>query len=158
LGIPEVGAAVARDLAQHFRNLESLRKANREELQKVSGIGPTMSDAICEFFRDKRNQRVIDALLEAGLEIIETKTARRQPLEGKTFVFTGSLDRFSRSEAEKLVESLGGRATSSVSQQTDYVVVGSEPGSKFGHAKSQGLKTLSENQFLDLLREAGANV
>jgi DNA ligase (NAD+) len=158
LGIPEVGAAVARDLAQHFRNLESLRKTNREELQKVSGIGPTMSDAICEFFRDKRNQRVIDALLEAGLEIIETKTARRQPLKGKTFVFTGSLDRFSRSEAKKLVESLGGRATSSVSQQTDYVVVGSEPGSKFDQAKAQGLKTLSESRFLDLLREAGADV
>jgi DNA ligase (NAD+) len=158
LGIPEVGAAVARDLAQYFRNLESLRKANREELQKVSGIGPTMSDAICEFFRDKRNQRAIDALLEAGLEIIETKTAQRQPLKGKTFVFTGSLDRFSRSDAEKLVESLGGRATSSVSQQTDYVVVGSEPGSKFDQAKAQGLKTLSENRFLDLLREAGANV
>jgi DNA ligase (NAD+) len=158
LGIPEVGAAVARDLAQHFRNLESLRKTNREELQKVSGIGPTMSDAICEFFRDKRNQRVIDALLEAGLEIIETKTARRQPLKGKTFVFTGSLDRFSRSEAKKLVESLGGRATSSVSQQTHYVVVGSEPGSKFDQAKAQGLKTLSESRFLDLLREAGADV
>ena len=158
LGIPEVGAAVARDLAQHFRNLERLKKANREELQKVSGIGPTMSDAIREFFRDKRNQRAIDALLEAGLEIIETKTAQRQPLKGKTFVFTGSLDRFSRSEAEKLVESLGGRAISSVSRQTDYVVVGSEPGSKFDQAKAQGLKTLSENRFLDLLRAAGADV
>jgi DNA ligase (NAD+) len=158
LGIPEVGAAVARDLAQHFRNLESLKKAHREDLQKVSGIGPTMSDAICEFFRDKRNQRAIDALFEAGFEIIETKIARPQPLKGKTFVFTGSLDRFSRSEAEKLVESLGGRATSSVSRQTDYVVVGSEPGSKLDEAKAQGLKTLSENRFLDLLREAGADV
>jgi DNA ligase (NAD+) len=154
LGIPEVGAAVARDLAQYFRNLESLRKANREELQKVSGIGPTMSDAICEFFRDKRNQRAIDALLEAGLEIIGTKTERHQPLKGKTFVFTGSLDRFSRSEAEKLVESLGGRATSSVSQQTDYVVVGSEPGSKLDQAKAKGVTTLSEEQFLELLRSA----
>ena len=158
LGVPEVGAAVARDLAQHFRSLESLRRANREELEKVSGIGPRMSDAICEFFRDKRNQRAIDALLEAGLEIIELKRPQTQPLKGKTFVFTGSLDRFSRSEAEKLVESLGGRATSSVSRQTDYVVVGSEPGSKLDEAKAQGLKTLSENRFLDLLREAGANV
>jgi DNA ligase (NAD+) len=72
-----------------------------------------MSDAICEFFRDKRNQRAIDALLEAGLEIIELKRPQTQPLRGKTFVFTGSLDRFSRSEAEKLVESLG-RATSQI--------------------------------------------
>jgi DNA ligase (NAD+) len=158
LGIPEVGAAVARDLAQHFRNLESLKKAHREEFQKVSGIGPTMSAAICEFFQDKRNQRAIDALLEAGLEIIETKTAQRQPLKEKTFVFTGSLERFSRNEAEKLVESLGGQATSSVSGQTDYVVVGAEPGSKLDQAKAQGLKTLSEARFLDLLREAGTKV
>ncbi len=158
LGIPEVGTAVARDLAQHFRNLESLRRANRDELEKVSGIGPRMSDTICEFFRDKRNQHAIDALLEAGLEIIEMKRPRTRPLKGGTFVFTGSLDRFSRSEAEKLVESLGGRATSSVSSQTDYVVVGSQPGKKLEQAKSQGVKTLSENRFLDLLREAGADV
>ena len=158
LGIPEVGAAVARDLAQQFRNLESLRRANQEELEKVSGIGPRMSDAICEFFRDKRNHRAIDALLEAGLEIIEIKRPQTQPLKGKSFVFTGSLDRFSRSEAEKLVESLGGQATSSVSGQTDYVVVGSEPGKKLDQAKSQGVKTLSENHFVDLVREAGAKV
>jgi len=158
LGIPEVGAAVARDLAQHFRNLEGVRGADREELEKVSGIGPRMSDAICEFFRDKRNQHAIDALLEAGLEIIETKRPQRRPLKGKTFVFTGSLDRFSRSEAEKLVESVGGQATSSVSGRTDYVVVGSEPGSKLDRAKFEGVNILSENRFLDLLREAGADV
>jgi DNA ligase (NAD+) len=158
LGIPEVGAAVARDLAQQFRNLESLRRANRQELDKVSGIGPRMSDAICEFFRDKRNQHAIDALLEAGLEIIEIKRPQPQPLKGKTFVFTGSLDRFSRSEAEKLVESLGGQATSSVGGQTDYVVVGSEPGKKLDQAKSQGVKTLSETRFVGLLREAGVDV
>ena len=83
LGIPEVGAAVARDLAQHFRNLESLRRANRDELEKVSGIGPRMSDTICEFFRDKRNQHAIDELLEAGLEIIETKRTSTAALKGE---------------------------------------------------------------------------
>jgi DNA ligase (NAD+) len=158
LGIPEVGAAVARDLAQHFRNLERSRAASREELEKVSGIGPSMSETIYEFFRDKRNQQAIDALLEAGVEIIESRKFKKQPLSGKTFVFTGSLDRFSRSEAQKLVESLGGQATSSVSGQTDYVVVGSEPGKKLDQAKAEGVKTLSENRFVDLLREAGANV
>jgi DNA ligase (NAD+) len=158
LGIPEVGASVARDLAQHFRSLERLRVANREELEKVSGIGPRMSEAIYEFFRDKRNQQAVDALLEAGVEIIERKEPKKQPLSGKTFVFTGSLDRFSRSEAQKLVESLGGQATSSVSGETDYVVVGSEPGKKLDQAKAEGLKMLSENRFVDLLREAGADV
>jgi DNA ligase (NAD+) len=158
LGIPEVGAAVAQDLAQYFRSLERLRAANREELQKVSGIGPRMSEAIYEFLRDKRNQHAIAALLEAGVEIIERKKPKKQPLSGKTFVFTGSLDRFSRSEAQKLVESLGGQATSSVSGQTDYVVVGSEPGKKLDQAKSAGVETLSENQFIELLRTTGADV
>ena len=156
LGIPEVGAAVARDLAQKFRSLQSLRRASLEELQNVSKIGPKMSEAIVEFFSDKRNQRAIDALLEAGVKIIETKKLQRQPLSGTTFVFTGSLERFSRSEAERLVESLGANAASSVSSQTDYVVVGSEPGQKLEQAKSRGVKTLSETQFLDLVREAEA--
>jgi DNA ligase (NAD+) len=158
VGIPEVGAAVARDLAQHFRSLERLRRASREELEDVSGIGPTMSDAIFEFFRDERDRRAIDALLKVGVEIIEAKRAKRQPLSGKTFVFTGSLDRFSRDKAQKLVEALGGQSTSSVSGQTDYVVVGSEPGKKLDQAKAEGVKTLSEKQFVELVREAGAEV
>ena len=158
LGIPEVGAAVARDLAQEFRSLQSVRRASREELEKVSGIGPKMSQAIFEFFSDKRNQKAIDALLHAGLQIIAAKTPQRQPLRGKSFVFTGSLERLSRSEAQRLVESLGGNAASSVSGQTDYVVVGSEPGKKLEQAKSKGVKTLSEKQFVELVREAGANV
>jgi DNA ligase (NAD+) len=158
LGIPEVGAAVARDLAQKFRSLESLRRASRAELEKVSGIGPRMSEAIFEFFSDRRNQRAIDALLEAGLQVMETKKSERQPLSGKTFVFTGSLERFSRSEAQRLVEGLGANTASSVSSQTDYVVVGTEPGKKFDQAQAKGVKALSEKQFVALLRDAGAEV
>lgn len=158
LGIPEVGAAVARDLAQKFRSLERIRRASREELEKVSGIGPKMAEAIFDFFSDKRNQRAVDALLDAGVELIETKRPHRQPLSGKTFVFTGSLERFSRSAAQRLVESLGGQAASSVSSQTDYVVIGSEPGKKIDQAKSEGVKTLNEARFVELLREVGADV
>jgi DNA ligase (NAD+) len=158
LGIPEVGAAVAGDLAQNFGSLESLRTATREELEKVSGIGPKMSQAIFEFFRDMRNQQAIDKLLEADLQIIETKKPQRQPLNAKTFVFTGSLERFSRSEAQRLVESLGAKTTSSVSGQTDYVVVGSEPGKKVEEAESAGVRTLSETLFVELLREAGVDL
>ena len=156
LGIPEVGAAVARDLAEKFRNLENVRRASRAELEKVPGIGPKMSAATFEFFSDRRNQRAIDALLKAGLEIVETKRPQTQPLSGKTFVFTGALKRFSRSEAQRLVERLGANAASSVGSQTDYVVVGNEPGTKLLQAKSKGVKTLSEKQFLDLMREAEA--
>jgi DNA ligase (NAD+) len=156
LGIPEVGSAVARDLAQKFGSLESLRRASREKLAKVSGIGPKMSAAIFEFFSDRRNQRAVDALIEAGLQVTEIKKSQRRPWSGKTFVFTGSLERFSRNEAQRLVESLGGNAASAVSSQTDYVVVGSKPGTKLAQAKSKGIKTLSERQFLDLLRKSGA--
>ncbi|MGE5219128.1 MAG: NAD-dependent DNA ligase LigA [Chloroflexota bacterium] len=158
LGIPEVGAAVARDLAQNFHTLPSLRKASRDELENVSGIGPKMSEAIFKFFSDQRNRRAIDALLDAGLQLIEAKKPRSQPLSGETFVFTGALERFSRGEAQRLVESLGGTATSSVSSQTDYVVVGSEPGTKLVQAKTKGVKTLSEKQFVDLIRQAGAEI
>jgi DNA ligase (NAD+) len=159
LGIPDVGAAVARDLAQKFRSFESWRRASREELEKVSGIGPKMSEAIFEFFSDKRNQRAIDALLGAGLQIIETKKKfQTQPLSGKTFVFTGALERFSRSEAQRLVEGLGANAASSVSSETDYVVAGSKPGQKLEQAKSKGAKILSEREFVELLRESGAEV
>jgi DNA ligase (NAD+) len=117
-----------------------------------------MSQAIIEFLSDRRNQRAIDALFEAGLQIVETKKTLRQPFSGKTFVFTGSLQQFSRSEAERLVESLGAVAGSTVSSETDYVVVGSEPGKKFEQAKSKGVKMLSEKEFLNLLQEAGAEV
>ena len=120
LGIPEVGAAVARDLAQQFRSLESVRRASREELENVLGIGPKMSRAIVNFFGEKRNQRAIDALLEAGVQIIETKKLVRQLLTGKKFVFTGSLERFSRSEAQALVEGLGGQVSSTLTSQTDF--------------------------------------
>ncbi|HEY7165022.1 MAG TPA: NAD-dependent DNA ligase LigA [Candidatus Binatia bacterium] len=156
LGIPEVGAAVARDLARHFPNFRALREASREALETVPGIGPSMSQAIFDFFKDERNQRALEALLKIGIEIIETQPTRKQPLAGKTFVFTGSLERFSRSEAQKLVEQLGGRAGSSVSSRTDYVVVGSEPGKKFDQAKAEGMKTLSEKEFIDLLGQPGA--
>jgi DNA ligase (NAD+) len=118
-----------------------------------------MSEAIFEFFSDKRNQRAIDALLGAGLQIIETKKKfQTQPLSGKTFVFTGALERFSRSEAQRLVEGLGANAASSVSSETDYVVAGSKPGQKLEQAKSKGAKILSEREFVELLRESGAEV
>jgi DNA ligase (NAD+) len=158
LGIPEVGAAVARDLAQGFPNLDRLKRASPAELEKVSGIGPKMSQAIFEFFSDRRNQSAIDALLEADVEIIGTKRPQKQPLSGNTFVFTGALERFSRSEAQRLIEALGGSTASRVSSQTDYVVVGSETGQKLQQAKSKGVKTLSEREFIKLLREAGAEL
>jgi DNA ligase (NAD+) len=158
LGIPDVGTAVARDLADHFQRLEAVRYASHQELQEVPGIGPKMSQAIHDFFADERHQRTIDALLKAGLQVMALRAPTKQPLRGKTFVFTGALDHFARSEARKQVASLGARATSAVSHETDYLVVGKEPGQKLDAAREQGVQTLTESQFIALLREAGATV
>jgi DNA ligase (NAD+) len=158
LGIPEVGAAVARDLADHFRSLDAVRHASRHALEAVPSLGPKLSEAIHGFFAEARNQQAIDALLEAGVQVVESTAPRAQPLAGKTFVFTGALDRFSRHEAEHQVEALGARTTSAVSGETDYVVVGKDPGQKLEAAKAHAAKILTEPQFITLLRQAGANV
>lgn len=155
LGIPEVGRAVARDLAQHFGSLEALRGATEEDLMQVPGIGPKMAAAIVEFFRDPHNQEVIDRLLDGRVRLREPERAGPQPLEGLKFVFTGGLQRWSRSQAQELVERLGGRVQSSVSRETDYVVVGENPGSKLDRARALGVPTLDEEAFVELLRSRG---
>jgi DNA ligase (NAD+) len=156
LGIPEVGVKVARDLAEHFRSLETLRGADREALEEVPGIGPTMSELIADFFADDRNAAAVDAVV-ARMERLTVPEPGRTggALEGKTFVFTGGLESMSRSRAGKLVESAGGRAASSVSGSTDYVVAGEGAGSKLEKARELGVTVLSEEEFLGLLGKAG---
>lgn len=156
LGIPEVGETVARDLAEHFGTLEAVRTAEMEELEEVQGLARKTAEKIRGFFTDERNREVIDALLEAGVEPQEAEAPEEQPLGGLKIVFTGTLERFTRSEAEQMVEELGARATSSVSSETDYVVVGTDPGQKAEDAREAGVETLDEEDFLDLLRDAGA--
>jgi len=158
LGIPEVGVTVARDLAEHFGSFERIRHATREELEDVPGIGPTMSEAITDFFRDSRNAAAIDAILAHGVEPQATVPRRRAPLAGLKFIFTGGLERFSRPEAKRLVEDAGGRAVSSVSRETDYVVAGEAAGSKLDKAQRLGVPILDEAGFIGLLEEAGVEL
>jgi DNA ligase (NAD+) len=160
LGIPEVGTAVARDLAEHFRSFEKIRDASEEEMEEVEGIGPKMTEGIRAFFREPHNRRVLDRLLDGRVTIIGPgdRGAAKHPLEGLTFVFTGGLERFSRSEAKELVESNGARATSSVSGETDYVVVGEDPGSKLDEARQRGVKTLDEAAFVAFLADKGVEL
>jgi DNA ligase (NAD+) len=158
LGIPAVGTAVARDLADHFGSLDAVRQASRQALEAVPSIGPELSKAMHGFFAEARNQQAIDALLEAGVQVVEPTASKAQPLARKTFVFTGALDRLSRREAEQEVEALGARATAAVSGETDYVVVGKDPGQKLEAAKGRGAQILTEPQFIALLREAGVEV
>jgi DNA ligase (NAD+) len=158
LGIPEVGEAVARDLALHFRTLRGLRTADREALEAVEGIGPIMSEAILEFFREPKNARAIDAILAKGLHLLSPETRSGRALAGKRFVFTGGMDLLSRSEAKELVEEAGGKAVSSVSSETDFVVAGEGAGSKLKKAQDLGLEILSEEEFLAILAENGIEV
>ncbi len=141
LGIPEVGTAVARDLAEHFRSFEKIRDASEEELEEVEGIGPKMTEGIRAFFEESHNRHILDRLLDGRVTLIEPVAPAEggRPLEGLTFVFTGGLERFSRSQAKELVEANGARATSSVSGDTDYVVVGEDPGSKLEEARERGV-------------------
>lgn len=161
LGIPEVGVAVARDLARHFGTFQALREADEARLQEVPGVGPRMAEAITSFFREPNNAAILDELL-SKLEIVESQSkaasAAVQPFAGMKFVFTGGLTRMTRGEAQEKVESLGGRATGSVSKSTRYVVVGEDAGSKADDARRLGVETLDEEGFLALLRQNGVEV
>jgi DNA ligase (NAD+) len=158
LGIPEVGVAVARDLALHFRSFGAIRSATHEELEAVDGIGPKMSEAIRAFLDTPANATAIDHILERGVEPIPPEGPAQTELAGKRFVFTGGMERMSRSQARKLVEAAGARAVSSVSAETDWVVAGADPGSKYDKAVELGVEILDEAGFVELMRAAGVEV
>jgi len=152
LGIPQVGEATALALAQNFGSLDAVIDADVEKLQEVSGIGPNVAEEIHGFFHQKHNREVIKALRQAGVEpphvVVNRKTL---PLAGKTVVLTGTLAGMSRDEAkEKLIE-LGAKVAGSVSAETDYVVVGEDPGSKADKARELGVAMLEEKEFLKLI-------
>ena len=157
LGIPEVGAKVARDLAEHFGSFEALREASPEDLMEVSGVGPRMSEAITGFFTDRGTRKVLDALLErvsiASPRKSSKKRKRGGALAGLTFVVTGTLPSLSRREAEELIAEHGGKVTGSVSKATDYLVVGESPGSKLDKAEKLGVPTLDEKALRALIRK-----
>lgn len=156
LGIPEVGASVARDLATHFRSLDALQAAGREELEAVHGIGPRMSEAITGFFGDPANAAVVDALATRMEALtVPDREGEGGPLEGMTIVFTGTLESMSRGAAKKLVEKAGARSPSSVSGETDLVVAGPGAGSKRARAEALGVEVMDEAGFLALLEEKG---
>lgn len=158
LGIPEVGATVARSIARHFRSVEALRRASEHELQEVDGVGPKMAQQIAGFFHEPHNNRILDELLAGRVDIVEPETeSEAGELAGLTFVLTGGLERFTRAEAKELLESLGAKVTSAVSAKTDYVVAGSDPGSKYEKARELGVTILTEKGLLELLADKGVD-
>jgi len=156
LGIRNVGEHLARVLEREFGSLGKITEASHDELEAVNEIGPIVAQSIRSFFDDEHNMNLINNLLDAGIQIEESSTASSESVDAftdKTFVFTGALTQFTRSDAKKLVESLGGRATSSVSSKTDYVIIGENPGSKADNARDLGIDILSEDDFIQLLPE-----
>ncbi len=153
LGIRHVGERTARALAGRFRNLEAVAGASEQQLIEVEDVGPKVAESIAFFFGQPENRDLIQKLKAAGLNF-RLKTERRNstPLEGQTFVLTGTLSALTREEASEAIEALGGKVASAVSSQTAYLVVGKEPGSKLEKARKLGVRTLEEREFLKLVK------
>ena len=152
LGIRHVGEATASALARHFQSLDAVMDASEDDLQGVSDVGPEVARSIHSFFAETKNRESIRRMMEAGVRPgAPSQAAASRPLEGKTFVFTGTLTAMTREEAKARVESLGGKVTSSVSAKTGYVVVGADPGTKAERARGLGVRTLTEEELLRLL-------
>ncbi len=152
LGIRFVGERTAQLLADHFGSLDKLAQAPAEELEEAEEVGPRVAEAIQEFFLEKRNREVIEKLREAGLQFTQEQTRKTEgALAGKQFVLTGTLPTYSRQQATDLIEGHGGRVIGSVSKKTDYVVAGSDPGSKLEKARSLGITILDEAKLRKLL-------
>jgi len=155
LGIPGIGDETAELLVGHYASLDELSRATPEKLQEIPSIGPKIADSIVAFFRQEQNKSIIDKLRKAGVRLEAEKVeAKELPLAGLEFVITGRLEAFPRPEAEAKIKALGGKASSDVTKKTTYVVVGEDPGSKLARAQALGTKTLTESEFLQLLKQS----
>ncbi|MGZ8261794.1 MAG: helix-hairpin-helix domain-containing protein, partial [Methylotenera sp.] len=153
LGMRNVGEATAKDLAKHFGKLSNLMQASLQDLLQVNDVGPVVAESITNFFAEVHNQTVIAELLAAGITWPETegKQLATGNLVGKTFVLTGTLPNLSRDSAKEMIEAAGGKVSGSVSKKTDYVIAGSDAGSKLDKAQELGVAILDEAGLLQLL-------
>lgn len=154
LSIPQVGEETAEDLASYFKTINNLMSAKEEDLMRVSDVGPIVARSIRNWFDERENEKLVLRLLKQ-VEILKVSSSaqsgKNNRLSGKTVVLTGTLASFSRDDAKNIVRKMGGKISSSVSKNTDYVVVGDNPGSKYDEAKKNGVQILSEDQFLGLI-------
>jgi DNA ligase (NAD+) len=152
LGIRHVGAGVAQLLAEQFPSIESLSNAAEDELRTVSGIGPKVAESVIHFFLEKHNREMLRRLGEAGVTLRSTTSRKRGKLSGLTFVITGTLPTYSREEAKRHIEANGGRVSSSVGKNVNYLLVGEDAGSKLAKAKQLGIPQISEEEFNSMIR------
>jgi DNA ligase (NAD+) len=152
LGIRNVGDHLAKVIARDVKTAGRLFDISREELSKIYEVGPEVAESVYNFFHNKESVRVVNGIINSGVVVQDEIVSETEidSIKNKIFVFTGTLEKLSRNEAEELVEKFGGRASGSVSKKTDFVVIGSEPGSKYKKAKELGIKIITENEFLSM--------
>jgi DNA ligase (NAD+) len=153
LGIRHVGTHIADVLARHYPSFDKLACAGASELAAIPEIGPIAAESVELFFKEENTKKIIDKLKKAKVRLAREEKKLPQSLAGKTFVLTGSLEDFTREEASRTIRDLGGRVSSSVSKETDYVVAGSEPGSKYATAERLKVKIINETEFEELIRK-----
>ncbi|MBL9037668.1 MAG: NAD-dependent DNA ligase LigA, partial [Archangium sp.] len=151
LGIPEVGEATAKALAEYFRDIRALMVATMESLQTVKDIGPEMATSIHDWFEAEDNRALVEALLAAGVQPAPPEIVETGPFTGKTVVLTGTLTTMTREAAKEAIERRGGKVSGSVSKKTDLLVAGEEAGSKLTKAKELGVNVVDEAGFQKLL-------
>ena len=153
LGIRFVGEGVAKLLADHFSDIGKLQSASQDDLIHIEGVGPRIAESVIRFFKDVHSLKLVERLSKSGVQMrAERKKITENPnISGKTFVLTGGLLSMSREEAKERIESLGGKSVSSVSKKTDFVIVGSDAGSKLQKAIELGVKTISEDEFIRMI-------
>ena len=154
LGINGVGEKTAKDLAKYFGSLDALMRASNEELASIRDVGDIVAGSIVEFFNDEYNKKMIKDLLDAGVELSETRKTLGGIFNGQTFVLTGTLTNYSRIEATELIEQNGGQTSTSVSKNTNFVLAGENAGSKLNKAISLGVKIISEQEFEDMIKKS----
>lgn len=154
LGIRHVGAKASKILTRKYRTMEALSMATAEELSTINDIGPIVANSIREFFDQEQTKDLLEKLKQAGvnMESLEQEENIDNRFEGKTFVLTGSLEKYSRNEAADIIEKFGGKTSGSVSKKTDYVLAGEEAGSKLAKAEKLGITIINENQFEELIK------
>jgi DNA ligase (NAD+) len=158
LGIRDVGETTAAALANYFKTLEKLSRAEEEVLQGVPDVGPVVARHVVEFFKMSKHKNMIDQLLSKGVHWPRMpSTDDKGPFVGKTFVLTGALPNYTREEASALIESLGGKISNSVSKATSYVLAGDSPGSKYDKARTLQVPILDEGQFERLCKVKNGN-
>jgi len=153
LGIRHVGEHVAGILANGLKSFDKLRHAEPDELETIEGVGPVVAESIAEFFGQDENLKIVTEIIDSGVEIIDEDSQQTETLSGKVFVLTGTLATLTRSEAKRAIEEAGGKVTGSVSRNTDYLVAGVSPGSKFNRAQELGVDIIDEQTLMKLIIE-----